>query len=369
MKQFVAFVHKEFMHIFRDGRTILILIWLPVVQILLFGFAINMEVTNIRLAVLDQANDSNSLQITQHFVHNPYFSKVHKVSTMAEINALLQGGDMDVAIVFPKDFQQDFIRLQNLSIQVIADASDPNRGSIISGYIEGVFGQYFRLMQQHNEKVPYSINSEGRMMYNPLMKSAYNFVPGIMGLVLLLICSIMTSISIVREKERGTMEVLLVSPMKPSHMLIAKTIPYLAISLIDLGLILLLSFFVLHVPIRGSFFSLLLVSVVYIFLALSLGLFISSRANTQVAAILMSGMGMMMPALVLSGMIFPIDNMPAALQWISSLVPTRWYISAVKKVMIQGVGLCYVWKEMIVLCGMIVFLITGTILSLKKRIE
>lgn len=369
MKQFAIFIQKEFMHIFRDRRTMLILIWLPVVQIFLFGFAINMEVTNIRMAVLDHAKDSVSQQITQHLIHNPYFSEVRLISTTSEINRLLREGSIDVAIVFPKDFEQSFVTSQTPSMQIIADASDPNRGTIISGYIEGIVGSSLQSVQTGDFSLPYTIDLKGHMMYNPLMKSTYNFVPGIMGLVLLLVCTIMTSVSIVREKERGTMEVLLVSPMRPFPMLIAKTIPYLTISLIDLGLILLLSFFVLHVPIRGSFLLLLFISIVYIFLSLSLGMLISSKVNTQVAAILISGLGMMMPALVLSGMIFPIDNMPQFLQWICATVPTRWYISAVRKVMIQGVGFCYVWKETAILCGMSIFLVSAAFFSLKKRME
>lgn len=369
MKQFIVFIQKEFIHIFRDSRTMLILIWLPVVQIFLFGFAINMEVTNIRLAVLDHAKDSGSQQLIQHLIRNPYFSDVREISTASEINSLFQEGNIDAAVVFPKDFEQCFATCQKPSIQVITDASDPNRGTIVSGYIEGVVGSSLQTMQNHEYSLPYAIDLEGHMMYNPLMKSTYNFVPGIMGLILLLVCTIMTSVSIVREKERGTMEVLLVSPMRPFPMLIAKTIPYLAVSLVDLGLILLLSFFVLHVPVRGSLLLLLFISVVYIFLSLSLGMLISSKVNTQVSAILISGMGMMMPALVLSGMIFPIANMPQFLQWVSAAVPTRWYISAVRKVMIQGVGFFYVWKETAILCGMIVLVVSAAFFSLKKRME
>jgi len=361
MKQFFSFVHKEFYHILRDGRTMLILLGMPVVQILLFGFAINMEVQHIRTVVFDPAQDAATRDITERLMANPYFHMQGYVYSPDEINKLLQRGETDVAIVYEQNFNENLVHSKTAQLQIIADASNPNTGTIVANYVTAIVSEY-------RPHIPYRIEVENKLLYNPEMKSAYTFVPGIMGLVLMIICAIMTSISIVREKERGTMEVLLASPLKPGTVLISKTVPYLALSFINLITILLLSYFVLDVPIQGNLALLIAVSVLFIFLALSLGLLISTLVQTQVTAVLISGIGLMMPTLILSGMIFPIDNMPEPLQWASSVVPARWYIAAVKKVMIEGLGFTHVAKEVGILAGMVVFLIGASIAKIKNRL-
>lgn len=361
MKQFFSFVHKEFYHILRDGRTMLILLGMPVVQILLFGFAINMEVQHIRTVVFDPAQDAATRDITERLMANPYFHMQGYVYSPDEINKLLQRGETDVAIVYEQNFNENLVHSKKAQLQIIADASNPNTGTIVANYVTAIVSEY-------RPHIPYRIEVENKLLYNPEMKSAYTFVPGIMGLVLMIICAIMTSISIVREKERGTMEVLLASPLKPGTVLISKTVPYLALSFINLITILLLSYFVLDVPIQGNLALLIAVSVLFIFLALSLGLLISTLVQTQVTAVLISGIGLMMPTLILSGMIFPIDNMSEPLQWASSVVPARWYIAAVKKVMIEGLGFTHVAKEVGILAGMVVFLIGASIAKIKNRL-
>ena len=361
MKQFFSFVHKEFYHILRDGRTMLILLGMPVVQILLFGFAINMEVQHIRTVVFDPAQDAATRDITERLAANPYFHMQGYVYSPDEINKLLQRGETDVAIVYEQNFNENLVHSKKAQLQIIADASNPNTGTIVANYVTAIVSEY-------RPHIPYRIEVENKLLYNPEMKSAYTFVPGIMGLVLMIICAIMTSISIVREKERGTMEVLLASPLKSGTVLISKTVPYLALSFINLITILLLSYFVLDVPIQGNLALLIAVSVLFIFLALSLGLLISTLVQTQVTAVLISGIGLMMPTLILSGMIFPIDNMPKPLQWASSIVPARWYIAAVKKVMIEGLGFTHVAKEVGILAGMVVFLIGASIAKIKNRL-
>ena len=361
MKQFFSFVHKEFYHILRDGRTMLILLGMPVVQILLFGFAINMEVQHIRTVVFDPAQDAATRDITERLMANPYFHMQGYVYSPDEINKLLQRGETDVAIVYEQNFNENLVHSKKAQLQIIADASNPNTGTIVANYVTAIVSEY-------RPHIPYRIEVENKLLYNPEMKSAYTFVPGIMGLVLMIICAIMTSISIVREKERGTMEVLLASPLKPGTVLISKTVPYLALSFINLITILLLSYFVLDVPIQGNLALLIAVSVLFIFLALSLGLLISTLVQTQVTAVLISGIGLKMPTLILSGMIFPIDNMPEPLQWASSVVPARWYIAAVKKVMIEGLGFTHVAKEVGILAGMVVFLIGASIAKIKNRL-
>ena len=367
-KQFLAFVKKEFYHISRDRRTMLILLGMPVVQMLIFGFAINMEVQNIRIAIYEPQPDIYTQDIKSRVEANAYFIPQKAPHSIYEIDELLRKGEIDMALIFPNNFHNDIVHAGSAQVQVITDSSDPNIGSISTNYIRAIIGE-----QQQEwmglQEIPYHINVTNKLHYNPEMKSAYTFVPGIMGLVLMIICAIMTSISIVREKEMGTMEVLLASPLNSATILLSKTVPYLALSIVNLITILLLSYFVLNVPIVGSLTLLLFVSVLFIFLSLLLGLLISTLVETQVVAIIISGIGLMMPVLILSGMIFPISNMPIVLQWLSALVPARWFIAAVKKVMIQGLGFMAVAKEIAILTGMIIALAIMSIRNIKPRME
>ena len=368
MKQFIAFVKKEFYHISRDRRTMLILLGMPIVQMFIFGFAINMEVQNIRIAIYEPQPDAYTQDIKARVEANSYFILKQAPHSIQEVNELLRKGEIDMALIFPNNFEDNIVHAGTSQVQVITDSSDPNIGSISTNYIRAIIGE-----QQKEwmglQQIPYNISVTNKLHYNPEMRSAYTFVPGIMGLVLMIICAIMTSISIVREKEMGTMEVLLASPLNSATILLSKAVPYLALSIVNLITILLLSYFVLKVPIVGSLMLLLFVSILFIFLSLLIGLLISTLVETQVVAIIISGIGLMMPVLILSGMIFPISNMPAVLQWLSALVPARWFITAVKKIMIQGLGFMAVAKEIVILSGMIAALIIMSIRNIKPRLE
>lgn len=368
MKQFIAFVKKEFYHIFRDRRTMLILLVMPMVQILLFGFAITTEVKNVRIAVFDLSKDVSTQHIKERFQASEYFTIAKELIKPDDINNVFKSGEIDMVIVFSENFADNLLHTGEATIQLIADGTEPNQASMLTGYASGILGSYQQeLMQEH--KIPFQIVPEVKMLYNPQAKSAYNFVPGVMGLILILICAMMTSIAIVREKETGTMEILLSSPLKPIYIILAKAVPYLILSLVNLITILLLSVYVLEVPIAGSLFWLMTVSFIFIFLALSLGLLISTMVNTQMAAMLASGMGLMMPVMLLSGMMFPIESMPEILQWISSIVPARWYIEAVKKIMIQGVEIQYVVKELSILVTMTIALVLISLSQFKTRLN
>ena len=337
MKQFIAFVKKEFYHIFRDRRTMLILLGMPVVEIILFGFAISTEVKNVRLAVLDPSNDVVTRKIIDRLDASEYFTVTARFHSPQEM-------------------------------ELIADATDPNMSTSQTNYAASIVSSVGQEMLPSNVSVSRLI-PDIKLLYNPQMKSAYNFVPGVMGLILMLICAMMTSISIVREKETGTMEVLLVSPVKPLFIVLAKAIPYFVLSFVNLTTILLLSVFVLDVPVVGSLFWLVMVSLLFIFVSLALGLLISSVTSTQVAAMLASGMILMMPTMVLSGMIFPVESMPIVLQVISDIIPARWYIQAVRKLMIEGVPVVLVLKEIGILLLMAIVLITISIKKFKYRLE
>lgn len=366
MKQFIAFVHKEFYHIIRDNRTLLVILGMPVVEILLFGFAINMEVQDIRVAVYDPTPDALTTGIAERIRQNSYFNDQGNVPSMEKMEASMRKGELDLAVVFQQNFQESLVHSGEGAVQLLSNSSDPNRGSIAATYATAIIAGY-QMEQMEISEIPFQIKTENRMIYNPLMKSSYMFVPGIMGLVLMIICTIMTSVSIIREKERGTMEVLLASPLKQGTMIFAKTIPYMIISMIDLVIILLLSYFVLEVPINGSLL-LLFISLIYITLTLSYGLTISTMVNKQVNAVIVSSVTAMIPVLMLSGMIFPIESMPPVLQAFSTIVPARWFIDAVRKVMIQGEGVMTVWREMFILTGMTLLLLGVTIVKTKKRL-
>lgn len=368
MKQLIAFVRKEYYHILRDNRTLLVILGMPVMQILLFGFAINMEVRDIRVAVYDPTPDAFTTGIVERIEQNRYFTLQGNVESMNEMEERLRKGKLDLAVVFEQSFQQNLVHSGEASVQLIANSSDPNRGSIAVTYATAIIAKY-QQEQMHRGNIPFHIQTENRMIYNPLMKSAYMFVPGIMGLVLMIISTVMTSVSIIREKERGTMEVLLASPLRQATMIVAKTIPYLILSIVNLISILLLSYFVLDVPLRGNLMLLFFISVIYMLLSLSYGLTISTLVQKQINAVIISAITVMIPVMMLSGMIFPITNMPKALQFFSLIIPARWFIEAIRKVMIQGQGFLMVWKEIVILTGMVLVLLTVTIANTKKRLE
>ena len=362
MKQFWAFIKIEFFHIFRDRRTMLILLGMPVLQIILFGFAITTELNHSRVAVLDPSKDAVTTRITERIDENRYFSVVKELSSASDIETVFRHDEADIVVAFTPDFDAN-LSTGEAGIQLVVDATDPNTGNMMAGYVQGIVGQALQSGTQSSPIV------QTHLLFNPQMKSAYNFVPGVMGLILMLICAMMTSISIVREKETGTMEVLLVSPIRPIFIILAKAVPYLVLSCVNLITILLLSVYVLHVPVEGSLWTLSFLSLLLIAVALSLGLLISCVVQNQVAAMIVSGMGLLMPVMLLSGMIFPIESMPAVLQWISNIIPARWYIQAVKKVMIEGLGMAAVWHEALILSGMAALLIGLSLKKFKERLE
>lgn len=367
MNQFLAFVKKEFHHIFRDHWTMAILLALPVLMLILFGFAISTEVKNIKVMFLDESKDVSTLSIIEKFKANPYFITMGEVKP-DDLMDKFDKGEVNLVVSFPKDFQKKLLRGERAQVQLISDGSDPNSAKTITNYATAIVAGYQKdLYKQSN--LPMQIESNVRLLYNPTMKGAYNFVPGVMGMILLLICAMMTSISIAKEKETGTMEILLVSPLKPIYIIFSKTIPYFFLSLVNLTTILLLSTFLLKVPIAGSVFWLITLSLVYIFVALSLGLLISSIVETQQTALLISGMMLMLPIIMLSGMMFPIENMPVILQWISNIIPAKWFILGVKKIMIKGLGFSAIYKELTILILMGMALTAVSIKKFKYRLE
>jgi len=372
MRQFVAFMKKEFYHITRDRWTMVILLAMPVVMLVLFGYAISTDVKGTKVAICDPSRDAATDAIVEALDASEYFDVTRYLASPDEIDRAFREG-VGLIVVFSERFAEGLERPDGASVLLVADGSDPNMATTLENYASSIIASRRQPLGRSSGgeagAPQYRIETQVRLLYNPRMRSAYNFVPGVMGMVLMLVCAMMTSISVAREKETGTMEILLVSPMRPMAILLAKTAPYLALSAVDLAIILCLSVFVLDVPVRGSVALLVLVSILFIFLALALGLLISSAVSSQTVALLVSGMALMMPVMLLSGMIFPIENMPLFLRLLSNIVPARWYIRAVKKIMIEGLGLGSVLGELAVLAGMAGGLLALSLKKFKVRLE
>lgn len=368
MKQFLFFIRKEFLHVWRDRRTMLILFGMPLAQILIFGFALTNEVKNTRIAILDQSKDETTQAIIHELEASRYFDILTTIHSQADLEPAFREGKIKLAVVFPQQFQQDLVHTNHGTIQLIADATDPNVANTLVNYATAVIMDYQQSLRGQQE-FPYRVKTEMRMLYNPQLKGSYNFVPGVMAMVLMLVCAMMTSISIVREKEMGTMEVILVSPIVPIRVVIAKMVPYFLLSAVNIASILLLSVFVLEVPINGSLLLLVSECLLFTITVLALGLLISSAAGSQQVAMLISLMGLFLPTIMLSGFMFPIENMPAPLQVISNIVPAKWFYYIVKNIMIKGLGFEHIWKETLVLTGMTVFFMAVSIKKFKTRLE
>ncbi len=368
MKRFVGFVRKEFYHIYRDKRSLFILFGMPIVQILLFGFAISNEINNVDIAILDQANDVTSKEIINKIAASKHFSVVDVIHQESSIENIFKKGKVKAVLQFENNFGNNLVKENNASVQILTDATDPNMASAISNYIASIL-QNYQQESNKNVSIDYQIVARSRMVYNSELKSVYMFVPGVMTVILMLVSAMMTSISITREKEQGTMEILLVSPLKPFQVIIGKVFPYIFLSVINAIIIVLLSIFVFNVPVEGSIFLLAIESVLFIITSLALGILISTISATQQTAMMISLMGLMLPTILLSGFIFPISSMPVPLQVISNIIPAKWFIIIVKGIMLKGIGIGYILKETLILFIMTLLFIGISVKKYKIRLE
>jgi len=368
MKRFRGFIKKEFFHIYRDKRSLFILFGMPIVQIMLFGFAITNEINNVNIAILDHSKDATTQEIITKIEASNYFSIQESIPNEAAIENSFKKGIIKAVLIFENDFSKKLGKDNNATVQIIADATDPNTANTISNYINAILKNYQHELNKA-VKIPYQIIPKTRMVFNPELKGVFMFVPGVMTIILMLVSAMMTSISITREKELGTMEVLLVSPLKPILVIVGKVVPYIFLSIINATIIILLSIFVFKMPLQGSLFLLALESVLFIITSLSLGILISTIANSQQTAMMISLMALMLPTILLSGFIFPITSMPTILQVISNVIPAKWFIIILKGIMLKGVGISFVWKETIILIGMTLFFIALSVKKYKIRLE
>jgi ABC-2 type transport system permease protein len=367
MKQFIIFVQKEFHHIFRDRKSLLIIILMPIVQIILFGFALTNEIKDSRIAILDNSKDIATAEIVQRLDASRYFSVAKNIHTQADIETAFKTGKIRLAVIFQPNFREDLLHGNQAKIQLIADATDPNTATTVTNYASNIIRDYQTdLVSQISPTL--LITPQIRMLYNPQLKGAYNFVPGVMAMILIIISAMMTSVSIVREKEINTMEVLLVSPLKPVLFIISKAIPYMFLSFVNVSTILIVSVTLLEVPINGSLLLLMSEALLFITTAVSLGLMISNLTSSQQTAQMISLMGLMLPTLLLGGFMFPIESMPRPLQIMSNIVPSKWFFIIIKNVMIKGLGFKMVWKETLILLGMTLFFLAISFKKFKLRL-
>jgi ABC-2 type transport system permease protein len=369
MKRFLGFVKKEFIHIFRDYLTMIILFGIPAILVMLFGFVISMELKNASVAVLDLSRDEMTQKITDRIWSSGFFEKGENLTGYHELEETLRGSKSKAVIIFGEDFSERLISEGKASISVITDGSEPNVATQTTNFITAIVGDFNRELSAGIIPANLLVSSEVRMFYNPTLKSQFMFVPGVITMIMILICALMTSITLTREKEFGTMEALLASPLKPAHIIIGKVVPYFFISLIDAILILVLSWLVFGLKVQGSLLLLLAELMLYILMSLSLGILVSSIAKTMQQAIFVTLVGGMLPTVLLSGFIVPIESMPEIYQWISTLLPPRYFIVILKNIMIKGTGLAFVWKETLILLAFTVFFMVVSLRSFKTRLQ
>ncbi len=363
------FIKKEFLHIFRDYRSMLILFGMPVVQVLLFGFAITTDINDAKIAILDHSKDPVTRELTQKFLSSGYFILEQNLHSNNQIEDAFRKGEIKEVVVFENRFAEKLKKEGRADMQILLDASEPNTASMLNAYSEGIVNTFGMQQLKAANKIPLSITTESLMLYNPELKSVYMFVPGVITVLLMLVSAMMTSISITREKETGTMEALLVSPLKPLQIILGKVSPYVLLSFINLLVILLLARFVFSMPVQGNYALLLAESVLFIVMSLALGILISTVSKTQQQAMLLSMFALMLPTILLSGFIFPIENMPVILQWLSHLMPSKWFIIIIKNIMLKGVGITYFWKETLIILFLTLFFIGMSVKKFKVRLE
>lgn len=368
MQTLWAFIKKEFLHVFRDQRTLLLLFGLPAAQILLFGFALSSEVKNIRISIWNQDHSQHAQQIMQKIATSRYFMMQEASTSYDDIDQKMRSGAITCALVIPSHLGSSFYQPEGAKIQLIADGADPNTAATTSNYLKAILASYQQSLNPNTPPLNYHIETNTHLMYNPEMNGSLNFVPGVIALIFLIVCTTLSSVSVVKEKEMGTMEILLVSPLNPLLVLLSKALPYLVLSIINLVFILFLSEFLLNVHIQGSIALVVLESLLFIIACLSLGLLISNLTNSQQAAMMISMMGMMLPTILLTGFLFPLENMPQFFQYLSHIVPSRYFYSIMKAVMLKGLGFSYVWKETLILLSMTILLLSLALRNFKSRL-
>ena len=369
MKRFLGFVKKEFLHIFRDYRTLVILFGIPASQIIIFGYVVTNDIKNAGIGVLDHSRDEYTAGITSRLIASDFFYLAAEPQSEAGIDEVFKKGDVKAVVVFGPGFERDMVSNGKGNLSIIADGSEPNVANLVTSYITAIVNDYLLEKTMAVPALRLPVEPKVKMVYNPELKSHFMFVPGVITLILILVCALMTSVTITREKEFGTMEVLLVSPLRPVQIILGKVTPYFLLSFVNVIVILLLSYFVFRLPVKGSLILLLAECMLYILMGLSLGILISTVSGTMQQAIFISFLGLLLPSLLLSGFIFPIEYMPEVYNYLSFVLPPRWFVVIIKSIMIKGSGLGDIWKETLFIVFATVLFIAISVRKFKSRLE
>lgn len=361
-----AFIHKEFLHVFRDKRTLLIMFGLPIAQLLIFGYALTNEVKNARLLIVNPSSDVANEQLIQKIDASSYFTVTHVEKNSQNLEKYFKNGEAQSALIFPENFLSSTV--EPSEIQIITDATDPNFAKTVINYLTAIVMDFIQQPSAGRQPMM-TIKSEVRMLYNPSLNGSMNFVPGVIAMIMMIVCTTLASVAVVREKETGTMEVLLVSPVRPIYVLISKAVPYFVLSVAIFVVVMLISNLMLDVPIRGNILLISLISVVYILTCLAFGLMISNVTASQSEAMLISIVAIMLPVLIFTGFLFPLENMPLIFQWIANILPARWYFLIIQSVMLKGLGIADVWMELCILLGMMVVLLAISLRKFNIRLQ
>jgi ABC-2 type transport system permease protein len=367
MNAFLGLIRKEVYHILRDRRTLAVLLLMPLVQVLLFGFAIRTDVEDIQLVIVNPNPDVTVHRLRAKLESSGRFQVNRVLRSTDELESLFQRGAIDQALVVGSDFASSLQSPSGSEVLLITDAANPNIGSTKQDYAQAVLSDYENALGAGVGGLPFRV--EARVRYNPTLESAYVFVPGLLAFVLILVSALMTSISIAREKETGTMETMLVSPLRQWQIIPGKVIPYLLVAFINAVTVLGVAYGVFDVPIRGSLWLLLGESILFVVVALGLGVLISTRTDSQRTAMMGALLGLMLPTTLLSGMIFPIESMPAWLQPLTHVVPAKWFVRIIREILLKGVGVAHLWVETLILGAMALFFLLASAFSFNIRLE
>ncbi|MBR9921361.1 MAG: ABC transporter permease [Bacteroidetes bacterium] len=364
LKTFIAFVKKEMYHILRDVRTLLILFGMPIALVLIFGYTVTNEFKGASVGIVDQAQDDLSRQLITKLTASGHFELVRKPHNIEALEADFRAGDVKLGIIIPPDFEKYFLGGEGSTIQLISDATEPNYAVTLTNYASQMIRD-FQQEQFPTEQMPYAVAIENRMFYNPELVGAYNFIPGVVALILMLISAMMTSLTIAREKESGTMDLLLVSPLNPVLIILGKVTPYVVLSFINALVVFAMGWLIFDVPVRGSLALLLALCLLYLMVALALGILISTRSDSQQTAMMMSMFVLLMPTMLLSGFIFPIASMPAILQFISKIIPAKYFILIEKAIMLKGAG----WEAIAIPAGVLLLMMFVLLAAARKNFK
>ena len=337
LRSFLAFIKKETFHILRDTRTLFILFGMPIALVFIFGYTVTNEFKDASIAIVDQARDDLSRSLVDHLKASGHFRLLAFPANVSDLEDAFKSGEVKMGIVIPNQFENDFYKSRPITIQLLADATEPNYATTLTSYASRMIAD-FQQRQMASTAIPYQLDLETRMFYNPKLVGAYNFIPGVVALILMLICAMMTSLTIAKEKEMGTMDLLLVSPLPPMLIIIGKVTPYVLLSFINALIVFTIGYYIFDVPILGSLPLLLTLCLLYLSVALALGILISTRSETQQTAMMGSLFSLLMPTMLLSGFIFPIASMPLVLQYISTIIPAKYFIVIEKAIMLKGAG-------------------------------